>query len=113
VKRPSPNNRAGAHRPAPPYPPIDPELCYPWRRLADWGFGGRGLAALKKAGLPVLRFHKQRFFRGSALISVLEQDGGSGTIRLAEGAEDDALDLESGAKPQFPAKKRKSSEDCC
>ncbi len=59
-------------RHAPPYPPINPRLCYPWRRLTDWGFGARGIAALQKAGLPVLRFGKQKFFRGAGLISILE-----------------------------------------
>ena len=66
------NNSAGPHRSTPPYPPIDPALCYPWRRLRDWGFGTHGVKELKKAGLSVLQFHKQKFFMGSALIAVLE-----------------------------------------
>jgi len=72
MKRPA-NNAAGAHRPPPPYPPIDPALVYPWRRLGDWGFGARGVAALQKAGLPALRFGRQKFFLGSGLISVLRR----------------------------------------
>lgn len=79
-------NTAGAHRPAPAFPPIDPQLCYPWRRLSDWGFGGRGVAGLQKAGLSVLRFHKQKFFLGSALISVL-QAGGRGDGADAAGSD--------------------------
>ncbi|MBU4273726.1 MAG: hypothetical protein KKA28_17835 [Planctomycetes bacterium] len=75
MKKGSPNNAAGAHRPT--FPPIDPRLCYPWRRLADWGFGSRGIAALQKAGLSALRFHKQKFFLGSALIAVLKNDSGA------------------------------------
>ena len=59
---------------APPCPPIVPELVYPWRRLADWGFGARGVAALVKAGMPVLKIGKMKFFRGDALISVMMAD---------------------------------------
>ena len=70
-------NQAGAHDHAPAYPPIDPRLCYPWRRLGDWGFGARGVAALVRAGLPVVRFGKQKFFMGSALIAVLENGSGA------------------------------------
>ena len=69
-------NQGGGHRPVAPYPPIDPLLCYPWRRLADWGFGARSVAQLQKAGLVALRFHKRKFFMGSALIKIL-QDGES------------------------------------
>ena len=58
-------------RSAPPCPPIVPEFVYPWRRLKDWGFGARSVAALVKAGLPTLRFGKMKFFRGEGLISVL------------------------------------------
>jgi hypothetical protein len=66
-----PYNAAGPHRSAPPCPPIDPALCYPWRRLKDWGFGARSVAALVKAGLPTLRFGKMKFFRGASLIATL------------------------------------------
>jgi hypothetical protein len=71
------HTQAGADRAAPPYPPIDPRLCYPWRRLRDWGFGGRGVAALVKAGLPVLRFGRLKFFSGAALIAILESGSGA------------------------------------
>ena len=71
------HNQVSAHRSAPPYPPIDPRLYYPWRRLGDWGFGARSVAALVRAGLPVVRFGKQKFFMGSALIAVLENGSGA------------------------------------
>jgi len=76
-------NTAGAHRPAPPCPPIDPALVYPIRRLADWGFGARSAAALQRAGLPILRFGKLKFFTGSGLIAVL----------LAAGSDSESADL--------------------
>ena len=68
----SPYNSPGPKRQPPPCPPIDPVLVYPWRRLRDWGFGGRGIAGLVKAGLPVLRFGKLKFFTGSGLIATLQ-----------------------------------------
>ena len=73
--RPRPANQAGPHRDAPAFPPIDPQLVYPWRRLHDWGFGACGVAALVKAGLPVLRFGRLKFFSGAGLISVLKSAG--------------------------------------
>jgi hypothetical protein len=63
-------------RPEPPRPPIVPEYVYPWRRLADWGFGSRNVAALVKAGLPVLRWGKMRFFTGRDLIAMLQPASG-------------------------------------
>ncbi len=69
-----PVTRSCGRQPEPPCPPIVPEYVYPWRRLRDWGFGGRGTAALVKAGLPVLRFGKLKFFSGAGLISVMEGD---------------------------------------
>jgi hypothetical protein len=75
----SPRNAAGPHRLAPPCPPIVPDHVYPWRRLADWGFGARGVAALVKAGLPVLRFGRLKFFSGQGLIDVLSGATGQHT----------------------------------
>jgi hypothetical protein len=80
------NNNASPHRPAPPCPPIDPALVYPWRRLADWGFGARGVAALQRAGLPAMQFGKQKFFLGAALILVL-QNGAPQSETLLESGE--------------------------
>ncbi len=71
-------NEGGDHRPAPSFPPIDPRLVYPWRRLRDWGFGARGIASLVKAGLAPMKFGKLRFFAGLALIGVLERHQGDG-----------------------------------
>lgn len=67
------NNTAGPHRPTPPYPAIDPSMTYPIRRLADWGFGARTVAAMQRDGLPVLRFSKWRFVSGKALVEFLER----------------------------------------
>jgi hypothetical protein len=75
-------NAAGPHRPTPPCPPIDPSLVYPVRRLLDWGIGARGLASLKRAGMPILMFSKWRFFRGSDLIAAIERS--TTTSRPAE-----------------------------
>ena len=68
-----PNNTAGPHRPAPPCPPIDPSMVYPIRRLADWGFGARTVAAMQRAGLPVFKFSKWKFVTGKALVEFLER----------------------------------------
>ncbi len=73
-------NEAGPRHPPPPCPPIDPRLVYPIRRLADWGFGARTVAAMRKGGLPVLAYSKWRFVRGVDLIDFLagasgEQEG--------------------------------------
>ncbi|NMC19606.1 MAG: hypothetical protein GYA33_04230 [Thermogutta sp.] len=70
-KRPS-RTQPGPHRPIPPYPPIDPHVTYPIRRLADWGFGPRSVARMQRLGLPVLRFGKWKFVRGRDLIAFLE-----------------------------------------
>lgn len=67
-----PPNIPGPHRPAPPAPPIDPAVVYPFRRLADWGFGPRTVAAMQRAGLRVLRFSKFKFVRGADLIAFLD-----------------------------------------
>ena len=72
------NSRNPGRRPPPPCPPIIPDYVYPWRRLSDWGFGSRSVAALVKAGLPVLRIGKLKFFRGSGLIAVMVADQESG-----------------------------------
>jgi hypothetical protein len=64
--------------PPPPCPPIVPDYVYPWRRLRDWGFGSRTIAALVKAGLPTLRFGKLKFFRGAALIETLAGENREG-----------------------------------
>jgi len=80
MKRPT-SNQAGAHRPRPPYPPIDPALVYPWQRLSDWGFGARTVAAMQRDGLSVLRFSKWKFVTGTALVKFLERRVGG---RLAE-----------------------------
>ena len=72
----SPRNTPGPKRHAPPAPPIDPRLVYPIRRLSDWSIGGRGRAALVRAGLKVFQFGKLKFFRGAELIRVLEAGGG-------------------------------------
>jgi len=69
-----PNNLAGPHRPAPPCPPIDPTMVYPIRRLADWGFGARTVAAMQRDGLPVIRFSKWKFVWGKALVEFLQRD---------------------------------------
>ncbi len=66
-------NQAGAHRPAPPYPLIDPNVVYPIRRLADWGFGARTVAAMQQNGLRIMRYSKWRFVSGRALIEFLER----------------------------------------
>jgi len=71
MKTPHPRNAAGPHRPPPPAPPIDPGLVYPFRRLADWGFGARTVAAMQRGGLKVMRFGKWKFFRGADLIEFL------------------------------------------
>ena len=92
----SPRNTPGPKRHAPPCPPINPALVYPWRRLHDWSFGGRGIKALEKAGLRAICFGKLKFFRGSELIRVLEAGGGQ-------------PDLESGAVPQFSNGKPKTN----
>jgi len=65
--------QAGAHRPSPPCPPIDPNLVYPIRRLADWGFGPRSVSAMQRAGLAVMRFSKWKFVSGRALVEFLER----------------------------------------
>lgn len=64
----------GSHRHSPPCPPIDPALVYPWRRLRDWGIGGRGVQALTKAGFRGFQFGKLKFFRGAELITILEKE---------------------------------------
>ena len=71
-------NQFGPHRPAPPCPPIDPGLVYPFRRLIDWGFGARTVAGMQRDGLKVLRFSKWKFVRGSDLIVFLESAGRGG-----------------------------------
>ena len=68
----SPRNVPGPKRQPPPCPPIDPALVYPWRRLRDWSFGGRGISALVKAGLRPLQFGKLKFVEGAELIRVLK-----------------------------------------
>jgi hypothetical protein len=68
-----PNNTAGPHRPAPPCPPIDPSMVYPIRRLGDWGWGARSVAAMQRAGLPVLKFSKWKFVTGKSLVEFLER----------------------------------------
>ena len=100
MKRPA-RNEAGPHRPAPPCPPIDPALVYPWARLSDWGFAARSIAALRDAGLVTLRFGKRKFFRGSALIAVLE-NGNAATL--------DGGNAGRGT-PMSIATKRKSGHD--
>jgi hypothetical protein len=55
----------------PAAPPIDPRLVYPIRRLGDWGFGARTVAAMQRDGLPVLRYSKWKYVRGDALIAFL------------------------------------------
>lgn len=72
-----PVNTAGAHRPAPPCPPIDPSLVYPIRRLADWGFGARSTAAMQREGLRVLQYSKYKFIRGADLIAFLARGSDS------------------------------------
>lgn len=80
----SKRNEAGGHHLTPSFPPIDPRLCYPWRRLRDFGFGARGIAALVKAGLHPLQFGKLRFFAGSSLIAVIERhQGNSEAVRTS------------------------------
>ena len=74
--------KSGQRRRAPTFPPIDPSMVYPIRRLADWGFGSRGIAALQKAGLPVFCFGKRKFFSGADLVAVLKK-GGSATNHKA------------------------------
>ena len=71
----STRNAPGPKRSPPPCPPIDPALVYPIRRLADWSIGGRGRAALVKAGLRVLQFGKLKFVEGAELIRVLKAGG--------------------------------------
>jgi len=79
-------NIAGPHRPAPPCPPIDPNVVYPIRRLADWGFGARTVAAMQRDGLPVIRFSKWKFVAGESLVAFLtaqqhvRQEGGGHEI---------------------------------
>ena len=94
------SNRPGPHRAQPVAPPIDPGLVYPWRRLGDWGFGSRGVAALVKAGLPALKFGKSKFFRGVDLIAVFERGGCP-------------PDSESGNAMAISPKKHDSNGDCC
>ena len=71
----SPRNTPGPKRHAPPCPPIDPALVYPWRRLRDWSIGGRGIKALENAGLQAIRFGRLKFFEGAELIRVLKAGG--------------------------------------
>ena len=71
----SPRSTPGPKRQPPPAPPIVPDYVYAWRRLSDWSIGGRGRAALIRAGLKVFQFGKMKFFRGSELIRVLEAGG--------------------------------------
>jgi hypothetical protein len=60
----------------PPCPPIDPALVYPIRRLHDWGFGNRSLAAMQRDGLKVLHYSKWKFVRGADLVDFLGREGG-------------------------------------
>jgi hypothetical protein len=48
-------------------------MVYPIRRLADWGFGARTVAAMQRAGLPVFKFSKWKFVTGKALVEFLER----------------------------------------
>jgi len=66
------HNQAGPQRPIPPCPPIDPNLIYPIRKLADWGFGARTVAAMQRDGLSVIKFSKWKFVSGKALVEFLE-----------------------------------------
>ena len=66
-----PTTTAGPHRPAPPCPPIDPTLIYPIRRLRDWGFGARTIAAMQRAGLNVCKYSKWKFVFGRDLVDFL------------------------------------------
>ena len=88
----SPANTPGPKRSPkqapPPAPPIDERLVYPWRRLRDWGIGGRTLKELTKAGFRGFKFGKMKFFRGAELIGILESGGGQ-------------PHLESGAPAEF------------
>ena len=70
--KPSLRNIPAPKRQPPPCPAIVPDYVYPWRRLRDWSFGGRGIAALVKAGLPVIQFGKLKFFSGAGLIATLQ-----------------------------------------
>jgi len=91
-----PHNTPGRKRYTPSFPPINPSLVYPWRRLRDWSFGGRGVKALEKAGLRAICFGRLKFFRGAELIRVLETGG----VQRA---------LEPVAVPQFIDRKPKTN----
>lgn len=76
----NPRNEPGPHRPVPLCPPIDPNMVYPIRRMADWGFGARTVAGMQRDGLQVLRFSKWKFVTGKALVEFLQcpaEQGGS------------------------------------
>jgi hypothetical protein len=76
-----PRNVPGPHRAIPPYPPIDPRLVYPVRRLGDWGWGARSIDMMQRAGLRVLRYSKWKFVRGRDLIHFLESIDAKGGTR--------------------------------
>ena len=92
----SPRHALGPKRHSPPCPPIDPALVYPWRRLHDWGIGGRCIRALEAAGFCAIRFGRMKFFWGSELIRALEAAGGQS-------------DSESGDSPRFSDEKPKTN----
>ncbi len=68
-------HKPGPKRSPPSCPPIVPTYVYAWRRLKDWGIGGRGIAALVKAGLRPLQFGKLKFVEGAELIRILKTGG--------------------------------------
>ena len=74
-----PKNQAGPHRVISTAEPIDPAKVYPIRALHQWGFGARSLAAMQRAGLPVIRYTKWKFIRGGALVEFLERGAATST----------------------------------
>ena len=49
---------------APPCPPIVPDYVYPWRRLHDWGFGSRTVAADRQGGDAHHAIRQVKIFQG-------------------------------------------------